>query len=79
MTYQGKLTDDTEFAPQASSTFILNQLLEGWQFGLQLIQKGGKIKLYLPPSLGYGAGAQPGIPANSILIFEVTLNDVTNN
>ena len=79
VTYQGKLTDDSEFAPETSSIFILNQLLEGWQLGLPLIQKGGKIKLYLPPALGYGATAQPGIPANSILIFEITLNDVTNN
>ncbi|MEY3433469.1 MAG: hypothetical protein RL131_1405, partial [Bacteroidota bacterium] len=41
--------------------------------GLPLINAGGKIKLYLPPSLGYGSRAVGSIPANSVLIFEITL------
>jgi FKBP-type peptidyl-prolyl cis-trans isomerase FkpA len=45
----------------------------GWKLGLPLIKAGGKIKLYLPPSLGYGNSVSGNIPANSILVFEITL------
>jgi FKBP-type peptidyl-prolyl cis-trans isomerase FkpA len=73
--YQGKLVDGTTFDQTGSSpvTFQLGQLITGWQLGLPLINAGGKIKLYLPPSLGYGSRAVGSIPANSVLIFEITL------
>lgn len=73
--YQGKLIDGTTFDQTGASpvTFQLGQLISGWQLGLPLIKPGGKIKLYLPPTLGYGSRAVGSIPANSILIFEISL------
>ncbi len=82
VSYEGKLTNDVTFTSADElnnpQTYTLNQLIKGWQLGLQLIKKGGKIKLFLPPSLAYGSNAVGTIPANSILIFEVSLIDVTN-
>jgi FKBP-type peptidyl-prolyl cis-trans isomerase FkpA len=78
--YQGKLTNGVSFDSNTTGvSFILGQLITGWQYGLPLIKKGGSIKLYLPPSLGYGNVAMGSIPANSILIFEIELVDVNNN
>ena len=73
--YQGKLVDGTTFDQTANTplTFSMGNLITGWQLGLPLIKAGGKIKLYLPPSLGYGNSVSGNIPANSILIFEITL------
>ena len=45
----------------------------GWQAAIPLIAPGGSITLYLPSSLAYGARAQNGTPANSILIFKIDL------
>jgi FKBP-type peptidyl-prolyl cis-trans isomerase FkpA len=59
-------------------SFILNQLIKGWQLGLPQIKKGGSIKLYIPPSLAYGATGNGIIPGNSNLIYEVSLLDVAN-
>lgn len=75
--YTGQLTNGTVFdgTSSAPATFTLNQLIAGWQLGVPLIKKGGKIMLYLPPSLGYGSRASGPIPANSVLIFEVSLLD----
>jgi FKBP-type peptidyl-prolyl cis-trans isomerase FkpA len=56
-----------------AATFQLGQLIAGWQLAIPLIKTGGKIILYLPPSLAYGAQATGSIPANSSLIFEITL------
>jgi FKBP-type peptidyl-prolyl cis-trans isomerase FkpA len=52
------------------------QLIEGWKIGLPLLKKGGHIKLYVPPSLGYGPSPNRNIPGNSVLIFDIRLVDV---
>ena len=57
--------------------FQLNQVIPGWTEGLQLVKKGGKIQLVIPPALGYGKqGAGASIPPNSTLIFDVEVLDV---
>jgi FKBP-type peptidyl-prolyl cis-trans isomerase FkpA len=75
--YAGYLTNGTKFDEAlVGVTFKLGQLIVGWQRGLPLIKKGGFINLYLPPSLGYGSSAVGIIPANSILVFTIELQDV---
>jgi FKBP-type peptidyl-prolyl cis-trans isomerase FkpA len=74
-TYVGKLTNGSVF-DQGTVTFGLDEVIKGWTNGLPLIKTGGTIHLYIPPSLGYGSQANGPIPANSILIFDVTLNGV---
>jgi FKBP-type peptidyl-prolyl cis-trans isomerase FkpA len=74
VTYKGMLTNGSTFDQQSSPVaFNLGSLIIGWKNGLPLLKEGGKIHLYVPPSLGYGASAAGPIPANSILIFEVSL------
>ncbi|HKP32557.1 MAG TPA: FKBP-type peptidyl-prolyl cis-trans isomerase [Chitinophagaceae bacterium] len=80
--YTGKLTNGNIFDSDTDVTFELGVLIEGWKKGVPLIQKGGKITLYIPPSLGYGpsdikdANNNVIIPGNSILIFDIELLDV---
>jgi len=79
--YAGKLTNGTYFDPTtpgtvSSAAFRLGDVIPGWQKGLPLISSGGKITLYIPPSLGYGSVANGPIPANSILIFDIELVSV---
>ena len=75
--YTGRLMDNTVFDQNTTgAVFPLNQLILGFRKGLPLIQKGGSIILYLPPSLGYGCQSVAGIPPGSNLIFSVDLIDV---
>lgn len=79
VTYVGKLLDGTQFdagTTPAADPWILSSLIQGWQIGLPLIQKGGRIKLIIPSSLAYGCAGKLTIPGNAILYFDITLNDV---
>lgn len=81
--YSGQFLDGTVFDEQttanntpANPAWPLNSLIQGWQIGLPLIQKGGRIRLIIPSSYGYGCNPYFSIPGNSILYFEVQLVDV---
>lgn len=78
--YKGMLTDGTVFDQSTSPVeFGLTSVIQGWTNGVPLVKEGGRIILYIPPSLGYGArevrdpNGNVRIPANSNLIFEVDL------
>ncbi len=80
--YVGTLVDGTEFDSSykrgQAATFPVSGVVPGFGEGVQLIGKGGKVKLYIPSDLGYGDSAQPGspIPPGSTLIFEVEMVEV---
>jgi len=78
--YTGKLINgsvfDSSIARGKPAEFRLDQVIPGWSEGIQKINKGGKIKLYIPPQLAYGDSGRPGIPPGSTLIFEVELIDI---
>jgi FKBP-type peptidyl-prolyl cis-trans isomerase FklB len=75
--YRGKLLDGTEFDSSYTrgtpATFTLNGVIKGWQEALVLMKPGAKWELFIPPDLAYGDKPRPGIPAGSLLIFDVEL------
>lgn len=79
--YAGTLIDGTEFDSSykrnAPATFPVNGVIKGWTEALQLMNEGSKWKLFIPSDLAYGTMDRPGIPANSVLIFDVELLKVT--
>ncbi|QJC29626.1 FKBP-type peptidyl-prolyl cis-trans isomerase [Enterobacteriaceae endosymbiont of Plateumaris pusilla] len=81
--YKGTLVDGTMFDSSYSRKNPLSihfqEMIAGWKEALQYITKGGKIKIIVPPSLGYGHNLIPGIPVNSTLIFEIELLDIKDS
>jgi FKBP-type peptidyl-prolyl cis-trans isomerase FkpA len=78
--YTGWLTNGTKFDSSKDRgkpfRFQLGagQVIKGWDEGVAGMKVGGKRKLTIPPSLGYGArGAGGVIPPGAELIFEVEL------
>jgi FKBP-type peptidyl-prolyl cis-trans isomerase FkpA len=73
--YTGTLLNGTTFDTQPSVAFSLapGGVIKGWQIGLPHINKGGTIMLIVPSALAYGDAATGSIPANSVLIFSITL------
>ncbi|HRE04367.1 MAG TPA: FKBP-type peptidyl-prolyl cis-trans isomerase [Opitutaceae bacterium] len=78
--YTGTLIDGSVFDSSVQrnepAEFPLDQVIAGWTEGLQKVNKGGKIKLYVPPQLAYGDDGRPGIPPASTLIFDVELLEI---
>ena len=76
--YTGKLIDGTIFDQSTVATPLIpmSNLIAGWQIGIPLIQKGGKIRLIIPSSLAYGCKGKNPIPSSAILYFDVELIDV---
>jgi len=76
--YKGYLPDGKVFdqSPAAGATFPLSGVIQGWQEGIPYFKKGGKGVLLIPSALGYGTKATGGIPANSVLIFDIELLNV---
>jgi FKBP-type peptidyl-prolyl cis-trans isomerase len=78
--YTGKLIDGTVFDSSVQrgepAEFPLDQVIAGWTEGIHKMNKGGKIKLYVPPQLGYGDDGRPWIPPGSTLVFDVELLDI---
>ena len=55
------------------------RVIKGWDEGLLLLKKGTKATLYIPSGLAYGSQDQsPRIPANSILVFDVEILDISS-
>lgn len=81
--YRGKLLDGSEFdssyARGQPATFKVNGVIKGWQEALVLMKPGAKWQLFVPPELGYDATPRPGIPAGSLLNFEVELVSVKSS
>lgn len=76
--YKGYLPDGTVFdqtQPNNPRIFSLGAVILGWQEGIPVFKKGGDGILLIPSSMGYGSNPPPSIPANSVLIFDVTLHD----
>ncbi len=75
--YEGKLIDgkkfDSSYDRNQPAEFPVTGVIPGWTEALKMMKVGSKWKLYVPPELGYGSSPRPGIPPNSVLVFEVEL------
>ncbi|MBL4761473.1 MAG: FKBP-type peptidyl-prolyl cis-trans isomerase [Gammaproteobacteria bacterium] len=59
-----------------SIEFGLNQVIRGWNEGLQLMVVGEKVRLFIPYKLAYGTQRAGTITGGSTLIFDVELLEI---
>jgi len=81
VSYQGKRLSDGFVFDESDGDVafsLAGRLITGWKLGVPLLKEGGTITLYIPSVYGYGSrGAGDNIPANTNLIFEISLVKVS--
>ncbi|HEX5756373.1 MAG TPA: FKBP-type peptidyl-prolyl cis-trans isomerase [Arenimonas sp.] len=76
--YSGWTTDgrlfDSSVQRDEIAVFDLQQLIPGWQEGLQLMSPGDTYRFWIPGPLAYDSNPRPGAP-RGMLVFDITLFD----
>lgn len=71
----GTIIEDT-YRENEPSEVKMQELIEGYKEGIQLMNKGARFKFFIPPELAWGKkGSGTKIPPNSVLLFDVRLID----
>jgi FKBP-type peptidyl-prolyl cis-trans isomerase len=79
--YTGWLKDGTKFDSNVGGAFFTfalgnGQVISGWDQGVAGMKVGGKRRLVIGSTLGYGANGQGTIPGNATLVFDVELKSL---
>lgn len=75
--YTGWTTDgrmfDSSVARNEPATFGLDEVIDGWTEGVQMMVEGEKRRFWIPGRLAYGeTPSRPGAPAGT-LVFDIEL------
>ena len=74
--YVGKIFGTTTIFDQGNTKGLVSGYIPGWQIALSTLPQGSKATLFIPAYWGYGNVDKDPIPANSILVFDITFKDV---
>ena len=84
--YVGKFMDGTIFDASGNYTFEVvlgeNQVIEGWEYGLQLFNKNAQGHLIIPSEFAYGSTGirdsygNYAIPPNTTIVFNIEMVEI---
>ena len=77
--YKGSLTNGTVFdasAPGHPAQLPVAAVVPGFREALMLMSKGATYRVWIPGELGFGSADHGPIPGNSVLVFDLTLEDI---
>ena len=76
--YTGTLTSGAQFdasKPGQPVAMPVGQVVPGFAEALMLMPKGSRYRVWIPPQLAYGEREAGPIPANSVLVFDITMHE----
>ncbi|PJA98453.1 MAG: hypothetical protein CO128_07315 [Ignavibacteriales bacterium CG_4_9_14_3_um_filter_30_11] len=82
LNYSGYLTNGKKFDSSVergdpiSYPFKMQRMIDGFQEGTAMMNKGSKYRLLIPAKLAYGERAMGEIPPNSDLMFDLEMVDI---
>lgn len=66
---------DSSYDTGSPTGFLLNEVVDGWRYGLVGTRVGDRVQLVVPPEFGYDDQESEAIPAGSTLVFVVDVLD----
>jgi FKBP-type peptidyl-prolyl cis-trans isomerase len=69
----GTIFQSSEDSGQPFTAALNNGVIQGWTAGVPGMKVGGVRRLFIPAQYAYGSQSVAGIPANSDLVFDITL------
>jgi FKBP-type peptidyl-prolyl cis-trans isomerase FkpA len=77
VSYVGTLLSGKKFDEQKSTIYLpMRGVIDAWKEALIGQKQGVKLRIIVPPQLGYGASGMDKIPPNAPLYFELSVDDV---
>ena len=75
VSYKGIFLNDKPFdeSDEFGHAFNLQSVISGWTEGIALFNEGGEGRLIIPSRLAFGNKDYNGIPAGSVLVFDIKL------
>ena len=75
--FDGTVYGDYSVKTAYTSKQLVSGMIDGYTTALMHMTLGDHWRIYIPSELGYGASGKSTIPGYSVLVFEVTLLDVS--
>ncbi|GGZ18631.1 hypothetical protein GCM10007049_08600 [Echinicola pacifica] len=72
---EGMYDENAAYEPY-SYQYLTNSVIYGFDYAISKMEVGDKARVIIPSYYAYGASARNGIPANSVLIFDLELVEV---
>jgi FKBP-type peptidyl-prolyl cis-trans isomerase len=69
----GTIFQSSEDTGQPFTASLSGGVIQGWSAGIPGMKVGGQRRLIIPSQYAYGSQSVAGIPANSDLVFDITL------
>lgn len=77
---KGKLFSNGNYFTDVTFNSLLDSIGgAGLQYAIASLMVGGEASIYIPSKYGFGSTATNDIPANSILVYEVKLEEITRS
>lgn len=75
----GTTLDGKDFQPEGPFRLLIGQqqMIAGFTEAVKLMRKGSKLRVWIPPALGYGAPDAPKNPLSTkVLVFDMELTEL---
>jgi len=78
MFLDGQVFDASSLRGDGTMTFIhkTNRMIQGWEEGIEILNKGAGAAFLIPSAKGYGTTGQGSIPPNTPLIFIIEVTNI---
>ena len=78
LTYTAKLfSDNSVFASGLYNDKLENVFTQGLKYSLTALMSGSEATFYIPSMYAYGEEGTTGVPGNSVIVYDVKLEEVT--